>query len=120
MDSEEQFESEEENGSEASDATTMVLGQWDKAQAKEGGKSDVEPADIAEGEETHAADTLRATYWAVVHEEQKKIKKKNPKMSAKEVLKLAREAWAGCSKHIFLSVLVICPLLCMSWYGFEV
>ena len=35
---------------------------------------------------------LRTLYWNVVHEHQKKIKKSNPEMPGREVLKLARKA----------------------------
>lgn len=39
-----------------------------------------------------ASSDLRATQWKVIHEEQVKIKKANPDMPAKEVLKKARAA----------------------------
>jgi len=35
---------------------------------------------------------MRSLYWSVIHEEQKKIKKSNPEMPGREVLKLARKA----------------------------
>ena len=38
---------------------------------------------------------MRALYWEVVHEAQTRIRKENPDLKAKEILKLAREEWLG-------------------------
>ena len=46
------------------------------------------------------AQSMRALYWEVVHEAQKRMKRENPDMPAKEVLKLARAEWlASISKN---------------------
>ena len=50
--------------------------------------------------ETSSGNTLRDQYWEVVHEQQKIIKKKNPDLAPKEVLRLAREAPVGCNIRI--------------------
>lgn len=43
-----------------------------------------------------AAESLRAVQWQVMHEAQKDIKRKNPTLPPKEVLKQARAVCFGC------------------------
>lgn len=92
LDSEEELNSED-NGGE-SDATTRVLGDWDDetAECAKKGKGKRQADQKPSQGTQEASETMRGTYWQVVHEAQKRIKKDNPKMSAKEVLKLARES----------------------------
>ena len=45
--------------------------------------------------EEHAPVNMRELYWKVVHEAQTKIRKANPKMAAKDVLKKARAECFG-------------------------
>lgn len=61
-----------------------------KAKAKAKGKA---KAKAKAASDTKKKSGLREMQWAVIHEEQKKIKKANPEMSAKDVLKAAREAY---------------------------
>ena len=48
-----------------------------------------------EEREEHAPVNMREMYWKVVHEAQTQIRKANPGMAAKEVLKLARAECFG-------------------------
>ena len=50
-----------------------------------------------EEEATSSGNTLRDQYWEVVREQQKLIRKKNPDLAPKEVLRRAREASFGCN-----------------------
>ena len=84
-----------------SEATTLRLGQAPppKAKAKSTAKAGPKKKntqnargehDAEESDDTAKKDSLRTMQWEVIHEAQKKIKKSNPEMSGKEVLKQAR------------------------------
>ena len=99
MDSEEELsgsgsdqESEDRVGSD-SEATTLRLGQAPRAKVKAAPKKkNARKARAAkEPNETAQKDSLRTTLWEVIHEAQKRIKKTNPEMTPKAVLKQARE-----------------------------
>ena len=67
---------------------------------EEGGSGDEKPGDEDTKEKPDKDDNLRAKYWEVVHAAQKEIKRKNPEMSNRDVLKLARES---CLDNISLT-----------------
>ena len=119
-------EEEEEEEVNSVDAETLRLGQSPKQKklknsepkkrepkkrepkkGKESQKKDdddeVARASQRDGDEmggVAGAQSMRALYWEVVHEAQKRIKRENPDMPAKEVLKLARAEWlASISKN---------------------
>jgi len=85
-------ESEDRVGSD-SEATTLRLGQAPRAKVKAAPKKkNARKARAAkEPNETAQKDSLRTTQWEVIHEAQKRIKKTNPEMTPKAVLKQARE-----------------------------
>ena len=114
-------EEEEEEEVNSVDAETLRLGQSPKQKklknsepkkrepkkGKESQKKDdddeVARASQRDGDEmggVAGAQSMRALYWEVVHEAQKRMKRENPDMPAKEVLKLARAEWlASISKN---------------------
>ena len=66
------------------------LGDWDE---EEKPKKPMKKA----CEEPVEGENMRSLYWAVVHEEQKRLRKAHPEMRASEVLKMARASWFGCT-----------------------
>ncbi|CAK9050333.1 unnamed protein product [Durusdinium trenchii] len=98
VESENALDSEEELSSGGGNSPTLRLGE--SPPPKKGKKTqntkkpEPTPKDAGEGEaEEAAAGTMRDLFWQVVHQKQREIKRDNPELSAREVLKLAKMAW---------------------------
>ena len=102
----------------------MELGHWDKKEDEE--EEEEEEAESEEIQDPGQSDSkasggesIRSIYWAVIHEEQKKIKKANPDMKASEVLKLARASCFGCiqvaTSDLSLTLLSCFPIKESHW-----
>ena len=72
-------------------------GQEEEEEEEDGESGDGHPKGEDTNQEPNKDDNLRAKYWEVVHAAQKEIKRKNPEMSNREVLKRAR---ASCLDNI--------------------
>lgn len=116
LDSEEALSEDEDEGAEEEeeevnsvDAETLKLGDSPKpAKSKKDQRTarprkPVKESEVTEEEEKNeemgalsGAQTMRALYWEVVHEAQKKIKRENPDMPPKDILKMARAEWLTC------------------------
>ena len=71
----------------------------DEEDEQESAKEEAERSkdDEQDGDKKEDKDAnMRAMYWAVVHEAQKDIKKANPELSGREVLKRARKVYFDC------------------------
>lgn len=86
LDSEEELDEEEEDppSMDESQSPTLRLGESPPAKGKAKAKSSKEK------KESKGAESMRDLYWTVVHQKQKELKKKNPDLGAKEILKMAR------------------------------
>lgn len=98
VESENALDSEEELSSGGGNSPTLRLGE--SPPPKKGKKTqntkkpEPTPKDAGEGEaEEAAAGTMRDLFWQVVHQKQREIKRDNPELSAREVLKLAKMAY---------------------------
>lgn len=73
----------------------------DEAESDEKAESvdsiDSDEADSKKCRSRDSAPDLRTAYWQVVHEAQLRLKRENPDMSPRDVLKAAREEQFGCN-----------------------
>jgi len=93
---------DDRDGSESSDARskTTIDGQEERYYVMPKNEKNPMPKrekkrEKREEREEHAPVNMREMYWKVVHEAQTQIRKANPGMAAKEVLKLARAECFG-------------------------
>ena len=80
---------------------TLTLGEVSDDEAEEseeeGPTEDKDDGDQDDDEGDKKDENMRSMYWAVVHEAQKDIKKANPELTGREVLKRARKVYFDCT-----------------------